>query len=88
MCYSVPKPEGVARGMRDTITIDTECTCSNSFRSHFSLAKQDIALGKSILYLNLSLSNSFYFLPLSSFTPTEPAEEVLSTHAAAPVLYG
>ena len=26
MCYSVPYHEGFARGMRDTITIDTECT--------------------------------------------------------------
>ncbi len=24
MCYSVPKPKGAARGLRDTITIDTE----------------------------------------------------------------
>ena len=36
MSYSVPKPEGEARGLRDTITIDTECPWS---RSHLPLAE-------------------------------------------------
>ncbi len=37
MCYGVPKSKGPARGLRDTITIDTECTWPNRLRSHFSL---------------------------------------------------
>ncbi len=37
MCYSVPK----LRGMRDTITIDTESTLSNPFRSQNLLATRN-----------------------------------------------
>ncbi len=40
MCYSVPKLECVA-GMRDTITIDTECTLSNPFRYQNLLATRN-----------------------------------------------
>ncbi len=35
MCYSVPYHEGFARGMRDTITIDTECTCGTDLDPTF-----------------------------------------------------
>ena len=58
MCYSVPYHKGFARGMRDTITIDTECTCVlTDLDPTFHWLPQ----ARSVSIKAASLSNSFIF---------------------------